>query len=70
MNAIRPNSIDINKIGAENSDALAQAAFASAEQMGIPQVLDVDESYDEKSLLLYLSYFYNVRKQKLNYFCT
>lgn len=59
VNAIAPNTIDTNKIG-DDSATLALTAFSAAEEMGIPQVLDVGESYDDKSLLLYVSYFYNV----------
>lgn len=66
INAIQANTIDTKKIG-DDSSTLAEAAFEAGEKMGIPRVLDVDESYDEKSLLLYLSYFYNVTKKSKNY---
>ena len=61
VNAIEPRTIDIDEIGADNRNGLVEASFTAAKGLGIPQLLNAgDAKYDERGILTYLSYFYNV----------
>jgi len=66
VNGVRPGLIDISQIGEENSSLLMKTAFDTAEsQLDIPSLLQVEDCpYDEYSLHLYLSYFYNKFSQE------
>ena len=60
MNSIKAGSIEIGKLQG-NRELLLKAAFETADKsLGVPPVLTGDEnSLDERSILTYLSYFYN-----------
>jgi len=59
----QPNMIDYDKLDAKNAKENLETAFAAAEKLGIPRLLDVEdlmvERPDERSVMTYVSEFFH-----------